>query len=353
MSNKKLYVGQSVLAFFLVLFTLASGHLFMVIINHIDLNVSKDFYKNNIKLEGKWFGDYSLKRELELNLKESEDKKKSEEIKVYRHALSLLNKNKKVKFYLLPNSKFLIYSMLSLFLIGFIILFFSKRITNDAAQSIAGLIAGLFLWTGLEFSLLISARILGIAKKITVLNGKLIGEYGEYILMKYSWGFLLIIIAYMLFLECSRCNFFMYFRRNFNIMRGSVANGKIDNYAPHTAFMFSTVTWFFYVLLLLAYDEKIFGVYSWFTYGVFFLSFSFSGYLFLKLMQIKGFGPRLRYAIPATMVFWNDIEILAKWRIFQEPWLIFSPITATIFFGGFFFGIYLVVKEIKRSKRIT
>ena len=70
-------------------------------------------------------------------------------------------------------------------------------------------------------------------------------------------------------------------------------------------------------------------------------------------MQIKGFGSRLRYAIPATMVFWNDIEILAKWRIFQEPWLIFNPITATIFFGGLFFGIYLVIKEIKRTKRTS
>jgi len=79
----------------------------------------------------------------------------------------------------------------------------------------------------------VAGRILGIAKKLSVFNGRLIGEYGEYILMKYSWGFLLIIIAYMLFLECSRCNFFLYFRRNFNIMRGSVANGKIDNYAPH------------------------------------------------------------------------------------------------------------------------
>ena len=350
MKERKLYVGQSLLAFFLVLFTLASGHLFMVIINHIDLNVSKDFYKNSIKLEGKWIGDYSLKKELQLNLKESENKNRSEEIKVYKEALSMLEKNKKIKFYLLPVSNFLVYSMLTLFFIGFLILFFSKRITNNATQSIAGLFSGLFFWTGLEFSLLIAARILGIAKKITVLNGKLIGEYGEYILMKYSWGFLMIIIAYMLFLECSRCNFFMYFRRNFNIMKGSVASGKIDNYAPHTAFMFSTVTWFFYVLLLLAYDEKIFGVYSWFTYGVFFLSFSFSGYLFLKLMQIKGFGPRLRYAIPATMVFWNDIEILAKWRIFQEPWLILNPITALIFFGGLFFGIYLVVREVKRTE---
>ncbi len=351
MKEKRLYFWQSALAFFLVLFALASGHLFMVIINHLDQNISAKYYTNTNKIEGRWFGDYSLKKELELNLDESKRKNNTAEIILYKEALKKLKNDGKISFYLLPVSKFILYSMLTLFLIGYLILIASKYMKNDAIQSIAGLISGLFLWTGLEFSLLIAARVLGIAKKIGIYRGELIGEYGEYILMKYSWGFLIIIIAYMLFLECSRCNFFLYFRRNFSLMRGAVATGKIDNYAPHTAFMFSAVTWFFYVLLLLAYDERIFGVYSYFTYGVFFLSFSFSGYLFLKLMQIKGFGARLRYAIPTTMVFWNDIEILAKWRIFQEPWLIFNPLTAIIFFGGLFFGIYLVVREIRRSHK--
>ncbi len=349
MSEKRLYVGQSILAFFLVLFALASGHLFMVIINHVDQKISSGYYLNADKIEGRWYGDYSIEEEIKLNLKEAKYKGDIKDTEVYKEALLKLEKGENLKFYLLPSSNFLLIAMLTLFLIGFLVLVISKYMKNDALQSIAGLISGLFLWTGLEFSLLIAARTLGIAKKLTVFNGSLVGEYGEYILMKYSWGFLMIIIAYMLFLECSRCNFFLYFRRNLNLMRGAVATGKIDNYASHTAFMFSAVTWFFYVLLLLAYDERIFGVYSWFTYGVFFLSFSFTGYLFLKLMQIKGFGPRLRYAIPTTMVFWNDIEILAKWRVFQEPWLIFNPVTATIFFGGLFFGIYLVVKEVKKT----
>jgi len=145
MVKKKLYVGQSILAFFLVLFTLASGHLFMVIINHIDLKTSREFYKNNRGIEGKWLGDFSIKKEIELNLKESKKKKISEEIKIYEKSLSLIEKDKKIKFYLLPVSKFIVYSMLSLFLTGFLILLFSKNMNNDVFQSIAGLIAGLFL----------------------------------------------------------------------------------------------------------------------------------------------------------------------------------------------------------------
>ncbi len=348
MKKKNFYFFQSFIAFFLVLFALAAGHLFMVVVEHIDKNISFEFYKNSRKIEGRWFGDSSIVEELNANLRKVLEKNNKEEEQIYKSALGEIETKGNLKFYLLPPSNFLIYVMFSLFGIGLLILVFSKFAKNDAIQTLTGLIAGLFLWTGVEFSLVVSSRILGIAKNLEIFEGIIIGKYGEYVLMKYSWGFLIVVVFYILFLECSRCNFFLFFRRNFNLMRGTITTGKINNYAPHTAFMFSAVTWFFYVLLLLAYDRDIFGVYSWFTYLVFFLSFSFTGYLFLKLIQIKGFGPRLRYAIPTTMVFWNDIEILAKWRIFEEPWLILNPITAMVFFGGLFLGIYLVLREIRK-----
>ncbi len=350
--EQKNNILKPIMAFILVFFTLATGHLFMVIINHMDMKISSQFYRQPGK-QGRWFGDFSLKEEINNNLKEAINKKEQNKVEFYTNILNKIESGKKVDFYLLPVSKFILTAMFMLFFIGFLFLFLSKFSNSDATQSIWGLFAGLFIWTGVEYSLLIAARNLGIAKKLSVFNGHLIGEYGEYILLKYSWGFLIVIIAYLLYLEVSRCNFFVYFRKHLNLMKKSISTGKIDNYAPHTAFLFSTITWFFYVLLLLAYDPNIFGVYSWFTYLVFFLSFSFTGYLFVRLLKQKGFGHILRYAIPTVMVFWNDVEILAKWGIFKEPWLIFNPITALIFFGGLSLGIYLVLKEIKKPRQIA
>ncbi|MCK4772814.1 MAG: hypothetical protein KAT18_07830, partial [Candidatus Latescibacteria bacterium] len=104
-------------------------------------------------------------------------------------------------------------------------------------------------------------------------------------------------------------------------------------------------------LLLLAYDEKIFGIYSWFTYAVFFLSLAFTGYMVLKLMTQPSTGATLRYAIPATMVLWNDVEIMAKWRYFKEPWLILRPLNALIFFGGLILGTILVLRGIRKQRQ--
>ena len=134
-------------------------------------------------------------------------------------------------------------------------------------------------------------------------------------------------------------------------MKGPIASGRIDNYAPRVAFFYTTVMWFFYVLLLLGYDENIFGVYSWFTYAVFFFSFIFTGYLFLRLITQPSMGATLRYAIPTTMVLWNDVEIMAKWGYFKEPWLIFKPLNALIFFGGLILGTILVLKRIKKQHK--
>jgi hypothetical protein len=50
------------------------------------------------------------------------------------------------------------------------------------------------------------------------------------------------------------------------------------------------------------------------------------------------------------MVLWNDVEIMAKWGYFKEPWLILKPLNALIFFGGLILGTVLVMGRIKRQR---
>lgn len=347
--NKKFKIVQPLIAFIFIFFTIAAGHLLMVIINHVDENISSQQYSHPV-VKGRWYGDQSIRAELEHLLSSAKSSGLTEEATTYQRALEEYEESGKVTFYMFPASGFLLAMMGAMIMLALILLILSKYTKSDVIQTIMGIFAGLFLWTGaVEYGLMVASRTLGIAKAFKVYNGILIGRFGEYVLLKYSWGFLLVVIFYILFQESVRCNFFFFFRRNFHLMRGPIASGRIDNYAPRVAFLYATVMWFFYVLLLLAYDESIFGVYSWFTYAVFFLSFACTGYLFLRLITQPSMGATIRYAIPTTMVLWNDIEIMAKWGYFKEPWLIFKPLNALIFFGGLILGTILVLRRIRRK----
>ena len=186
-------------------------------------------------------------------------------------------------------------------------------------------------------------------KRFDIFNDTLIGIRGEYVLLKYSWVFLVPVLLYLLFQESVRCNMFLFLRRRLHLMRGAVATGRIDNYAPRVAFFFSSAVWLFYVLLLLAFDENIFGAASWFTILIFFVCFSCTGYLFYRLVKQKSFGANLRYAIGAALVFWTDIEILGKWWAMKGPWLIYRPFTVAVFAAALLLGGFLVVRETRTS----
>ena len=133
-------------------------------------------------------------------------------------------------------------------------------------------------------------------------------------------------------------------------MRGVVATGKIDNYGPRTAFEYTMVTWTFYVLLMIGYDEQLFGPHSAFIYIMFLASFSVFFYLCYKLLSYDKFGANLRYAIPTVTVIWNDIEILAKWGMLKEPWVHINWPIMSVIFAGFAISTYLIIMDLRRKK---
>jgi len=81
------------------------------------------------------------------------------------------------------------------------------------------------------------------------------------------------------------------------------------------------ITWFFYIVLLLVYDESLFGQYPLATYSIFFISLVWSLYLFIRLIKFKKMAPAVRYAIPTVIIFWNAVEILGRWNFFEEIWV--------------------------------
>ena len=342
-SNK---IIQSVLAVAFIVFTIGLGYLTMMTLEHFDKSISAQDYKNT-GVKAQWKGSHSVESALQKMISIKSSTRDNEAVQVLQNALAGFNETGRLSFNMLPVSAFLVWYTFLTTLLGFIILLFSRYIKNDGAQTIAGVFAGLMFWLTVENGLIIASRHLGIARELDIVNGNLVGIRGEYVLLEYSWMFIVLIFFYLLFQEGVRCNFFVFLRKRFHLMRGGTFSGRIDNYAPRVAFFYTSAIWCFYVILLIGFDEKIFGPYSWFTKAVFFIFFSCTGYLFYKLIHQRSIGAILRYSIGVALVLWSDIEILVKWGKIRGPWLDYDPVVLVIVVVSLLAGIFLIRRGIR------
>ena len=204
-------------------------------------------------------------------------------------------------------------------LLGVVLLLFSLKYKKESTQTFLGLFAGLFIWTGfIEFSFVYYAQSLEISPLME--NGE-VATKPEYLIMPSSIGLLIAATLYFFMDSKTRCNLFTSIRKwtGLNIPVSPVDKNK--NFASITAIETVFVIWTFYILLLVVYDEKIFGSYHPATYVVMVGSLVWSGYLFLRLLKFAKLAPAIRYAIPTVVVFWNVIEILGRWNFFTEIWI--------------------------------
>lgn len=317
-------VLTAVLAVCFIILSIGSGYLVMFAVERIDMNVSAEIYQTPGK-QALWHGDAPPASELERLAAKNRAAGRLEAESAFRQALESLRQTGKLVLTAPPVSPFLAWCALGFALAALALLILSKRAKTDAAQTVIGIIAGLFVWICIELGLVLAARDLGIVKRFDLLNGALIGVRGEFVLLKYSWVFLLPVILYLLFQESVRCNLFVFLRKKLHLMRGAAATGRIDNYAPRVTFYYMSSIWTFYVILLWAFDERIFGAQSGFTYLFFFICLACTVYLFYRLLQQSGPGAVLRYAIAVALVLWSIIEILIKWDLLHGPWLSYNP----------------------------
>ncbi|MFO0736505.1 MAG: hypothetical protein U0270_11530 [Labilithrix sp.] len=328
-----------------VLLMLASGHLFMVLINAAEVAVSAPAASDGVP--ARMFTDRPMSEEIEAAIKKA---KSPEKTQVLSETLAVVESGKPLELRTLPVTRFLVYATLGLTVLGCLLLWSTSRIKGDTAQSIVGIFGGSLLWTGgVEYGLTIAARSLGIGKTVGVVNGHTVAIYGEYVLLKHTWGILVLVMAYLLFLESSRCPVFLWWRKNVPTMRGAVVTGRIDNYGPRSAFQYATTVWGFYLLLLWAYDEHVFGVYSFATKAVMVLSIAGALYTTYRLYMQPGWGAAVRYAVAAMIVVWTPIEIAGKWGLFREPWLLLRPEALLVFFGGLALGTSALWRAQRRT----
>jgi hypothetical protein len=339
---------RTVLTSLFVLLMLAAGHLLMVVINAAEVAVESPRAAQGV--EARMFSDQSMAEEIDAAMRKT---KAPEKLALLEEARQTVHDGKKLELRTLPVTRFLVGSMFGLTLLGGALLWVTSRLKGDTAQSIVGIFGGNLIWTGaVEYGLTIAARSLGIGKTVGVVDGQVVAIYGEYVLLKYTIGVLVLVMAYLLFLEASRCPVFLWWRKNVPTMRGAMVNGKIDNYGPRSAFQYSTTVWGFYLLLLWAYDERVLGVHSITTKAILALSIGSTLYCVRRLHQQTGWGPAVRYAVGAMILAWTPIEILGKWGVFREPWLLLKPDALLLFFGGLALGTWALWRAQRRAPTV-
>ncbi len=340
-------VLYSLLSLLFVVATINAGYLLMLGIERCDTKVfSRDHspgHRRVLRVDG-----VSAERKLEEMAGRSRRAGDTEGEKIYGEALESLRATGGLRLTMLPVSPFLVLCTLGSLALALCLLILSRFTGHETMQTVLGIFGGFMTWVGMENGLVMAARDLGIARRYEIVDGMITGTRGEFLLLQHSWVFLVPVLAYLLFQESVRCNLFLFIRRRLKLMRGPTASGRIDNYAPRVAFFYVSCIWTFYVLLLFAFDERVFGVGSWFTHVLFFLCLSGSGYLFYRLTRERSAGGRLRYSIAVTVVLWSDVEILMKWGRLSGSWLRYDPVFLTVLGAGVAVSAWLIYRSSRR-----
>lgn len=224
--------------------------------------------------------------------------------------------------------------------LGFILIIIGiKRDVNPTFATLMGFLGGVLIWTGwVEFSFM------WVAEKNNVANylvDGVIATKREYLVMLSSLGLLCTITLFYLFTR-TNCTFFISLQRYFGLRKNIVTQTGFKK--PFAVIVFSEtimILWFFYILLLVVYDQHIAGDHHIATHLVAWGSLLWSLYLFSRLLRLKSFDYAIRYAVPTVIIFWNFIEILGRWNLFNEIWI--QPVKYWVEITAFFIILILLL----------
>jgi hypothetical protein len=198
------------------------------------------------------------------------------------------------------------------------ILVWIGRNKPENTATLLGFVGGSLMWLAwVEFSFVAVAEHLGI-------QGEMVGAKitkPEYLIMPSSIGVMFATLLFFYSNKETRCNAFMWLHRNLGMKPGEKTTGQGRNIAALVAMETIYITWFFYLYLLLIYDDSIIGIHHWFTYVSVGFFIVWTLYLVQRLWWYQRMAPALRYAIPTGLIGWNVVEILEKIGTITEFWV--------------------------------
>lgn len=228
-------------------------------------------------------------------------------------------------------------------LLGTVLLFIGMKKDDEVPATWLGYFAGFCLWTGwVEFSFVFYAEYLNVEQILP--NGKL-NLYPEYLVMQSSIGVLMTSLLYFFFNRETKCNFFRWFQRHLKLSTGKPTPGYKRNYAAVTAMETVYVIWFFYIILLILYEDAFVGDRHPLTYIFFFLNTIWALYLILRLMKFWNVTRAIRYAIPTAIIAYSSYEVIGRWGLLIEFWVYPKEYLTElmIIFGAIMIGTLIAV----------
>jgi hypothetical protein len=149
----------------------------------------------------------------------------------------------------------------------------------------------------------------------------------EYLIMSATVGILLTQLAYYIFDKDTRCNMFVWIQNRLRLREGlgpSTKTARDRNYAIITFMETFYVTWFCYAWNLLIFDPAFVGVGRSALYAMLvtmFVSVTWGGFCFSRLVKYRRTSTALRYAIPTANILWINVEIGSRLGVLTEIWL--------------------------------
>jgi hypothetical protein len=210
--------------------------------------------------------------------------------------------------------------------LGIVALWYGVKSRNENFATWIGFGAGLLVWMAwVEFFYMYYGRKnFGLMPRME--NGEVTTE-PEYLIMAATIGVLFTMLAYYTFDKDTRCNMFVWFQEKLGLRDGlgpRTKTARDRNYALITFMETFYVTWFMYGWNLLAFDPAFVG----FGESAFiaeaatvFVSITWGGFCFSRLIKYRRTSTALRYAIPTANILWISIEIASRWGILTEIWL--------------------------------
>ncbi len=200
------------------------------------------------------------------------------------------------------------------------------RSGNENYATWVGFFAGLGIWMSwVEFFYMYYGR-----KNFGMLprmSGLEVTQEPEYLIMAATVGVLLFQCAYYTFDKDTRCNMFVWIQNRLRLRAAlgpSTKTARDRNYALITFMETIYVTWFCYAWNLLVFDPAVVGTGSgaqFAMYATVFVSITWGGFCFSRLVRYRRTSSALRYAIPTANVFWISVEISSRLGLLTEVWL--------------------------------
>lgn len=195
-----------------------------------------------------------------------------------------------------------------------------KKNHQPTVATILGFLGAVLIWTGwVEFSFMWVAEKENVAHLVK--DGE-IATKREYLVMLSSLGILMSMFFYFMFVR-SNCTFFIWIQNKLGF-KDIISKNSSGFKKPQSVVVFGEtlmILWFFYVSLLVVYDDTIAGDRHWATHVLGWGSLIWSFYLISRLIKLKSFDYAIRYAVPTVIIFWNFVEVAGRWGLFEEIWV--------------------------------